>query len=138
MKPFRMKTAGTLLAAAALTAGALGLAPGAVAAAPAAAPAAAADTARVPGVCQPDQLGTVFCGWDTHETPRTVSFNDTGDAVREAQSLLIFRGFSVGPGGVDGVFGNGTFQATLNFQRAKGLHDDGIIGQNTWFRLRNG
>ena len=35
----------------------------------------------------------------------------------------------------DGIFGNGTKQAVINYQRSKGLSADGIVGQNTWRKL---
>ena len=35
----------------------------------------------------------------------------------------------------DGIFGNGTKQAIINYQRSKGLVADGIVGRNTWRKL---
>ena len=35
----------------------------------------------------------------------------------------------------DGIFGNNTKQAVINYQRSKGLVTDGIVGQNTWRKL---
>ena len=35
----------------------------------------------------------------------------------------------------DGIFGNGTKQAVINYQKSKGLSADGIVGQNTWRKL---
>ena len=35
----------------------------------------------------------------------------------------------------DGIFGNGTKQAVINYQRSKGLVADGIVGRNTWRKL---
>ena len=32
----------------------------------------------------------------------------------------------------DGIFGTKTHEATLDFQRRKGLEQDGIVGKNTW------
>lgn len=54
---------------------------------------------------------------------------DTGDAVRELQQRLAARGFP--PGAIDGVFGDGTLQAVLGFQRSAGLVPDGIAGPRT-------
>ncbi|QNP74806.1 hypothetical protein IAG44_38730 [Streptomyces roseirectus] len=48
-------------------------------------------------------------------TPPTIRQGNSGNTVREAQCLLVFRGYSVGPSGIDG-----------------------IIGPITWNRLRNG
>ena len=35
----------------------------------------------------------------------------------------------------DGIFGNGTKQAVINYQKSKGLSVDGIVGRNTWRKL---
>ena len=39
--------------------------------------------------------------------------------------------------GVDGIFGNGTKNAVIKYQKSKGLSADGIVGQNTWRKLLN-
>lgn len=79
-----------------------------------------------------------FCGFDNRLTPPTIREGAAGNPVREAQCLLQVWGFSVGPMGVDGVFGPLTTRATKAFQTSRGLAADGIIGPNTWARLRNG
>lgn len=35
----------------------------------------------------------------------------------------------------DGIFGNNTKQAVINYQKSKGLAADGIVGRNTWRKL---
>ena len=35
----------------------------------------------------------------------------------------------------DGIFGNNTKQAVINYQKSKGLVADGIVGRNTWRKL---
>lgn len=35
----------------------------------------------------------------------------------------------------DGIFGNNTKQAVINYQKSKGLSADGIVGRNTWRKL---
>ena len=35
----------------------------------------------------------------------------------------------------DGIFGNNTKQAIINYQKSKGLVADGIVGRNTWRKL---
>lgn len=55
----------------------------------------------------------------------------TGDDVKAVQQALINAGYSVGGRGADGQFGSDTESAVYKFQRAKGLSDDGIVGQRT-------
>jgi peptidoglycan hydrolase-like protein with peptidoglycan-binding domain len=38
---------------------------------------------------------------------------------------------------VDGVFGNQTRQAVVNWQRNHGLYSDGVVGQRTWASFLN-
>ena len=52
-----------------------------------------------------------------------------GDDVRDAQQLLVNKGYN--PGSIDGVFGNNTSIATKNFQHDNNLDEDGVIGKNT-------
>ncbi|MEU9151759.1 peptidoglycan-binding domain-containing protein [Streptomyces sp. NPDC048417] len=79
-----------------------------------------------------------FCDFDDRLTPPTIREGAAGDTVREAQCLLQLWGFYVGPRGVDGAFGPLTTSAAKAFQTSRGLTADGIIGPNTWTRLRNG
>lgn len=60
--------------------------------------------------------------------PRTVKKGNTGKAVKVVQSIL---------GGltIDGKFGAKTDAAVRNFQKAKGLTVDGIVGPKTWRAL---
>ena len=39
-------------------------------------------------------------------------------------------------GGLDGIFGNQTRNAVINYQRSRGLSADGIVGCNTWRSLQ--
>lgn len=55
-----------------------------------------------------------------------------GDHVRDAQSRLVQKGYSVGRYGVDGHFGNDTYKAVTNLQRDSKKSVDGIIGAVTW------
>jgi peptidoglycan hydrolase-like protein with peptidoglycan-binding domain len=75
----------------------------------------------------------------------TIQRGSTGQAVKKAQQALIDRGYPVGPAGTDGIFGNHTYRAVIDYQddRAAGqfwafnfpLTIDGIVGPQTWFRL---
>ncbi|MEU0985864.1 peptidoglycan-binding domain-containing protein [Streptomyces sp. NPDC005953] len=80
----------------------------------------------------------VYCGYHGAVTPPTVRRGSTGNAVREAQCLLQYWGFDVGPTGVDGNFGPRTEAAVRDIQAACGIGVDGIVGPITWSVLRNG
>ena len=51
-----------------------------------------------------------------------------------AQDDLNTLGFSTG--GLDGIFGNNTYNAVRSYQFSRGLVVDGIIGCNTWRSLQ--
>lgn len=55
-----------------------------------------------------------------------------GDPVAALQTMLNSTGAGIR---VDGVFGPGTEDAVLNFQRSAGLATDGIVGTLTWNAL---
>jgi peptidoglycan hydrolase-like protein with peptidoglycan-binding domain len=57
----------------------------------------------------------------------------TGPKVIELQQALKAFGFNVGP--IDGVFGSGTVQAVISFQKFQGLKADGVVGTETWKAL---
>jgi len=40
------------------------------------------------------------------------------------------------PGKIDGVFGKGTRQAVINFQKANGLTADGVVGRGTFAKIK--
>ena len=56
-----------------------------------------------------------------------------GTIVSLLQSRLNSIGFSCGS--VDGMFGQNTKKAVMNFQKSRKLSVDGIVGQNTWRKL---
>jgi zinc D-Ala-D-Ala carboxypeptidase len=57
----------------------------------------------------------------------------TGQEVRAVQRLLKDKfGYNVN---VDGIFGPDTTNAVKQFQTAKGLTSDGIVGPKTWQKL---
>jgi len=59
---------------------------------------------------------------------------DFKPTTKEIQIALKNAGFD--PGAIDGKLGPKTKQAIKEFQRAKGLKVDGIVGQKTWAELR--
>ena len=66
-----------------------------------------------------------------------IKMGSSGPQVAEVQRLLIKAGFSVGPAGADGIFGQGTYEAVRRFQESRGLDSDGIIGPATKKALKN-
>ena len=62
-----------------------------------------------------------------------ISIGDSGNITKTLQGLLICNGYSTN--GFDGVFGNGTRNAVIAYQRAHGLVADGIAGRNTFTKL---
>ncbi len=67
------------------------------------------------------------------EPPRTVlRVSDRGEAVVVLQSLLNRHGAALVE---DGLFGRGTLEAVLAFQKKSGLVVDGVVGPATWRAL---
>ncbi|MDF2548548.1 MAG: hypothetical protein K0R93_3446 [Anaerosolibacter sp.] len=64
---------------------------------------------------------------------RPLKLGDRGQDVREVQERLNTLGFDAGL--EDGIFGESTRQAVMQFQRSKGLTPDGIVGPNTYTAL---
>ncbi len=62
----------------------------------------------------------------------TLREGNFGDGVKQLQTLLITKGFSIT---ADGDFGSGTAKAVKAFQEQVGLAADGIAGANTWKAL---
>lgn len=57
-----------------------------------------------------------------------------GQTVKDIQNALISKGYKIS-GGADGVFGNGTRDAVIKFQKDNGLSADGVVGKDTWNKL---
>ena len=53
-----------------------------------------------------------------------------GNITKWIQNKLNALGYNCG--NADGIFGNGTKQAVMKLQQARGLSVDGIVGKNTW------
>ena len=68
-------------------------------------------------------------------TRPTLRLGDRGEYVSELQRILTSLGYN--PGSIDGIFGQGTQNAVIAFQRANGLSPDGIVGSATWTALIN-
>lgn len=68
---------------------------------------------------------------------RTLRKGNKGDDVKELQSLLVKRGYSLGTfgtnsDGIDGSFGEKTETAVARYQEDNGLQADGIAGKETF------
>lgn len=69
--------------------------------------------------------------WELSRLLKNTSPYMKGNDVHNAQLALITRRFSCGSTGADGVFGMGTRNAVVAFQKSIGLASDGVIGQKT-------
>lgn len=67
-----------------------------------------------------------------------IHYGDRGGSVKKVQKQLIKRGHPVGTYGADGIFGDDTKAAVLDFQEAHKLRKDGIVGPKTWVSLFGG
>ena len=56
-----------------------------------------------------------------------------GNITKLVQERLNNLGYNTN--GIDGIFGSGTYNAVIKYQKDKGLIADGIIGKNTWKKL---
>ena len=65
----------------------------------------------------------------------TIREGSRGEDVKRLQTLLNNEGYSLD---VDGIFGDNTYNAVRQYQRAQGLDVDGIVGTNTWGALTGG
>ena len=68
-------------------------------------------------------------------TYSTIRRGSRGDDVERLQTMLNNAGYSLD---VDGIFGDNTYNAVRQYQRAQGLDVDGIVGRNTWGALTGG
>jgi hypothetical protein len=66
---------------------------------------------------------------------RTIRKGDKGEAVKVCQQRLNSQGF--GPLATDGIFGEKTKQAVIQFQQSSNLTADGIVGDKTWTILQS-
>lgn len=71
-----------------------------------------------------------FAGPNTLDGCPMLKPNARGNITYLLQEKLNQLGY--GTNGIDGIFGNGTRQAVIQFQQDNGLGADGIVGRNTW------
>ncbi len=74
---------------------------------------------------------TCNCGANTVQCP-TLRMGNRGSAVAFVQRLLRQRGYNVP---ADGIFGNITRNAVINFQRRNNLSQTGMVDDGTWRAL---
>ena len=82
-----------------------------------------------------NQIVDGIAGRNTLAGCPTLKRGATGNITKLLQEKLVELGYNTN--GVDGIFGDGTFCAVRDFQKAKSLTADGIVGQNTWRKLLN-
>ncbi|MCM1289509.1 MAG: peptidoglycan-binding protein [Corallococcus sp.] len=81
------------------------------------------------GVCE--FLGERYVTRELANYP-TIRYGAKGNFVYLLQFMLRQNGYNIT---VDGIFGNGTLTALVDFQNKNGLTSDGVAGQNTWRTL---
>ena len=81
--------------------------------------------------------GTGAASRGTAKSYPTLREGDRGEEVKQLQQLLKNTGYY--GAAIDGIFGSGTRNAVVQFQKASGLSADGIVGAQTWSALyKNG
>lgn len=71
-----------------------------------------------------------FITMNSNESVQTLSkYGSTGEEVKQIQQILKNQGYYSGT--VDGIFGNGTKNAVVAYQRDNGLDADGVVGSKT-------
>ncbi len=74
-------------------------------------------------------LGVFFAAMLSQNADALLKYGSRGDEVKAVQAKLNELGYD--PGGVDGIFGEGTRTAVKNFQADNQLANDGIVGPAT-------
>lgn len=65
------------------------------------------------------------------DTSGNIGWGSRGNSVKAIQYALQQMGYNLGSTGIDGVFGQYTYNAVRSFQSAAGISSDGIVGVNT-------
>lgn len=60
-----------------------------------------------------------------------LKLGSTGDSVFEWQKNLIGWGYDLNPWNDDGIFGESTYNATVSWQKERGLPGTGVVDENT-------
>lgn len=78
--------------------------------------------------------GTEYCAI---EMP-ILQYGSVGYEVKTVQRLLMSYGYSMSPYGADGEFGSLTKKRVIEFQKKRGLEQDGVVGLRTYSALLKG
>src|SRR3712207_2037916 len=79
------------------------------------------------GIVGPNTLAKL----NSSRISQNLKIGSRGQDVTMVQQKLTSLGYSCGNYGVDGVFGQGTYDAVVRFQKSYGLIIDGIVGKAT-------
>lgn len=74
-----------------------------------------------------------YAGVNTLTGCPTLRKGTSGNITKLLQEKLVKLGYNTN--GIDAIFGSGTYNAVVQFQKDKGLIADGVVGQNTWRKL---
>lgn len=72
-----------------------------------------------------------FSGIREFENISIIRKGDRGLKIKKLQQALVDLGFPLPKFGVDGIFGDETEAAVKDYQKARGLVQDGIVGPKT-------
>lgn len=81
------------------------------------------------GFCREKSVVSKDMLLESKAAARTLKVGSRGDDVRQLQQNLNTLGYNAGK--PDGIFGNGTKNEVIRFQKTYGLSADGIAGKNT-------
>jgi peptidoglycan hydrolase-like protein with peptidoglycan-binding domain len=93
---------------------------------------ASADMA--PRTSSPDASTTIHWSNTAVQSQSLLRIGSRGEAVRMLQTRLQQLGFY--EGSIDGIYGDRTKSAVIQFQQARGLDPDGAVGLKTWAELQ--
>jgi peptidoglycan hydrolase-like protein with peptidoglycan-binding domain len=85
------------------------------------------------GITGPNTWSALCTSFSSTKKKVVVTLDARGGEVRVLQHFLSKQGF--GPGSIDGIFGDSTRNAVIQFQQRSGLIPNGIVESGTWAKL---